>query len=131
VSTIQPKPSLFALGAHRTMADLTATQRWLLEVMREHQFGRIESLRIEGGQPVPDQRTRIVRSARLGANDTKPRSVPMTDYELGKPILDLLAELVRLGNGAAERIEFRYGEPCLIEVSGRFCDTEVDPSLSG
>jgi hypothetical protein len=93
--------------------------------MSEYQFGRIENLRVEGGQPVPDQQTRIVRSAQLGNNKTAARAPSAADYELGKPALDLFAELAQLGNGVAERIEFRFGEPCLIETScGRFHDTE-------
>jgi hypothetical protein len=106
---------------HRTTQDLTAVQRWLVQIMSEHQFGRIENLRVEDGRPVPDHQTRIVRSVRLGANDTDPSALSKADYELGKPARDLFAELARLGNGVAERIEFRYGEPCLIEtLCGRF-----------
>jgi hypothetical protein len=125
MSTIQPKSSPSASRAHRTTRDLTVNQRWLLQIMSECQFGRIENLRVEGGQPVPEQQTRIVRSAQLGVNNTEPSSLSIADYELGKPARDLFAELARLGIGVAERIEFRYGEPCLIETScGRFHDAE-------
>jgi hypothetical protein len=105
----------------RTTKDLTVAQRLLVQIMSEYQFGRIENLRVEGGQPVPDQQTRIVRSVRLGASATDPGSLARADYELGEPARDLFAELGRLANGVAERIEFRYGEPCLIEtLCGRF-----------
>src|ERR1039458_5044284 len=104
-------PTTPASRRYRTTRDLSIAQRWLVQIMCEYQFGRIENLRVEGGQPVPDQQTRIVRSARLGANNTEPSSVSIADYELGKPALDLFAELARLENGVAGRIEFRYGEP--------------------
>ena len=119
-------PTTPASRRYRTTRDLSIAQRWLVQIMSEYQFGRIENLRVEGGQPVPDQQTRIVRSAQLGTKNTaSPSSLSIADYELGKPALDLFAELARLGNGVAERIEFRYGEPCLIETScGRFHDAE-------
>jgi hypothetical protein len=110
---------------HRTRRDLTAGQCWLVQIMSEHQFGRIENLRVEHGQPAPDAQTRIVRSARLGANDTEPKSVLVADYELGQSVLDMFAELARLENGVVGRIEFRYGVPCLLETSyGCFQDAE-------
>jgi hypothetical protein len=122
MSMIQTTP---ASRRYRTTRDLTIAQRWLVRIMSENQFGRIENLRVAGGQPVPDQQTRIVRSAQLGTNNAEPISVSIADYELGKPALDLFAELARLGNGVADRIEFRFGEPCLIETScGRFHDAE-------
>lgn len=125
MSTINPKSLVSASREHRRTRDLTVNQRWLVQIMSEYQFGRIEVLRVEGGQPVPDQQTRIVHSARLGGNDAAPSPVSVADYELGKPALDLFAELARLGNGVAERVEFRYGEPCLIETSrGCFHDAE-------
>jgi hypothetical protein len=117
MSITQSESTLPASRPQRTRDDLSAAQCWLVQLMSEYAFGRIENLRVEDGQPVPDQQTRIVRSARLGANDTEPKSVLVADYELGKSVLDMFAELARLENGVVGRIEFRYGEPCLIETS--------------
>jgi hypothetical protein len=38
----------------RTTKDLTIAHHWLVRIMSEYQFGRIENLRIEHGQPAPD-----------------------------------------------------------------------------
>jgi hypothetical protein len=125
MSITQLKSTLPASHPQRTRDDLSPAQRWLLQLMSEYAFGRIENLRVQDGQPVPDQQTRIVRSSRLGANDAEPKSVLVADYELGKSVLDMFAELARLENGVVGRIEFRYGEPCLLETSyGCFQDAE-------
>lgn len=50
----------------QTMASLSAAQRWLVEVMRENQFGRVENLRVESGTPILDSNVRVVRVSRLG-----------------------------------------------------------------
>jgi hypothetical protein len=54
--------------------NLTSAQRWLVRIMAEYQFSRLENLRIEHGQPAPDQSLKIVRAARLGVH-CRPRTV--------------------------------------------------------
>ena len=39
----------------RRSGELSAPQRSLLEIMREHQFGRVENMSIRAGQPVVDR----------------------------------------------------------------------------
>ena len=50
----------------RTTRDLTAAERFLLQIMRENQFGRVENLRVQAGQPLLDRGVKVVRVARLG-----------------------------------------------------------------
>ena len=93
---------------------LTAEQQVLVETMRQHQFGRIENLRIRDGQPVVAD-LRVVRISRLGAAALK--APPAGDFELKRAVTDLLDELERIGNGIVVRLEFRHGLPFLLETS--------------
>jgi hypothetical protein len=101
----------------RTTRELIGAQRHLVEIMREHQFGRIENVIVDAGQPVLDANVRIVRSARLGGGDGG-AGVPNTDeFELKQAVCDLLDELARLNDGLIVRLEFKGGLPFLLETT--------------
>jgi len=101
----------------RTTADLSAAQRRLVEVMSECQFGRIENVPIQAGEPVLDRGARVVRVARLGG-DSGGTCVPRSgEFELKQAVCDLFNELLQLGNGLIVRLEFRRGLPCLLEIT--------------
>lgn len=99
----------------RNLDELGSTERWLIAVMQQNQFGRIENLRVRGGTPVIDSDVRVVRVSRLGAGSTD-ESRKLDQGGLSPAIRDLLRELVSLGDGFVIRIEFRHGLPCLIET---------------
>ena len=61
---------------YRTTRDLTIAQQWLVRIISENQFGRIEDLRVVSGQSVLDKRLKVVRVARLGANGGRPKLPP-------------------------------------------------------
>jgi len=96
--------------------ELTAAQNWLIALMHQNQFGRIENLRVERGLPVPDATVRVVRVTHLGggsAGKAEPRSA---DFEMKRAVADLFAELARLEDGSIVQIEFRRGLPCLLRT---------------
>ena len=96
--------------------DLTVQQRSLLEIMREHQFGRIENMSVRAGQPILDSDMNVVRTARLGGESGGTR-VPSTDeFELKRSFCELFEELARIDNGVVVRLEFKRGLPCLIDA---------------
>jgi hypothetical protein len=95
--------------------DLSAQQRSLVDLMREHQFGRIVNMPVRAGQPIVDPDVNVVRVARLGAK-TRVTKVPRSDeFELKQAVLNLFDELARLQNGVIVKLEFRHGLPHLIE----------------
>jgi len=96
--------------------DLAIAQTWLVALMREHQFGRIENLQIKRGLPVPDPSVRITRVTRLGGGNGGVPELEVADFALKRSVIDLLDELTRVGDGTRVRIEFRRGLPCLLET---------------
>ena len=108
---------------YRTTGDLTAAQSWLVGIMRQHQFGRIENMPIQDGQPAPDRDTRIVRAVRLGTESDRSK-VPIGDeFELKQPVRDLFDELMRLRSGTIVKLEFRHGLPFLLETIAPVTDS--------
>jgi hypothetical protein len=101
----------------KTARSLSAQQRSLMQLMHEHQFGRIENMSIRAGQPLLDSNVRVVRAARLGAKSGGTNTPRTDDFELKKAIRELFDELERLGSGTVLRLEFRHGLPYLLETT--------------
>jgi hypothetical protein len=88
--------------------------------MRKHQFGRIENLAIQGGQPFLTCGTKVVRIARLGVEEAG--FLPCADdFDLKRPVRNLFEELERLQNGTVVKLEFRHGLPFLLETAVAAC----------
>jgi hypothetical protein len=88
--------------------DLSVEQRALAEVMREHQFGRVENMPVRDGQPILGGTVRLIRTALL-TGDTKGVKAPRTsDFGLKCAVVNLFGELARLNNGTVLRLEFRH-----------------------
>src|SRR5580704_18489370 len=94
--------------APRRTQDLSPGQRSLVELMRVHQFGRVENMSIRAGQPVIDQNLKVVRVACLGGENDP---LKLTNAQLKRQVRDLFDELARLENGTVIRLEFRHGLP--------------------
>jgi len=116
------------LPPHLTTAGLSAQQRRLIDLMREHRFGRIENMRVRDQEPILDRDVRIVRVARLGGEDGGAKVPQAEEFELNRATLDLFDELARLGTGMVTRLEFKRGLPCLLETV-RMIDIESGISV--
>lgn len=107
----------------RTSQDLTPAQGLLLRIMRKHQFGRIENLPVQAGQPVLDRGIKVVRVARLGGENGGTKVPGGDKFELKQAVRDLFEELARLDNGSVVKLEFRRGLPYLLETTPAALDT--------
>jgi hypothetical protein len=99
--------------------DLSPGQRSLVELMHEHQFGRIENMSVRDGQPILDSTANVVRVARLGSESDGRKSVPSKESKLKKQVRDLF-ELDRLQEGTVIRLELRHGLPFSLETTAHF-----------
>jgi hypothetical protein len=97
--------------------DLSPAQRWLVDLMHEHQFGRIENMPVREGQPILDSNLKVVRVARLGAESGRAQGTTGKDFDLRKQVRDLFERLERLQDGTVIRLEFRHGLPFLLETT--------------
>jgi hypothetical protein len=102
---------------YQTTRDLSAAQLWLLRTMSERQFGRIEHLEVQRGQPAPGPAMKVVRVAHLGGGSDGAKVPHGEEFELKQAVRDLFAELGRLNNGTVVRLELKRGLPCLLETT--------------
>jgi hypothetical protein len=86
----RPRPS--------TAKSLSA-RRSLVEIMREHQFGRIENMTVRDGEPVFDHHLKLVRLVRLNGRSRGQKTLGADEFELKDSVRDLFAEFARLEVG--------------------------------
>ncbi|HMN41204.1 MAG TPA: hypothetical protein PKE29_10190 [Phycisphaerales bacterium] len=96
---------------HPSKQALGSGARRLVELMQRIGFGRIEQLRVSGGEPTFTPMPRVVREVRLGPEHAGDPVARSADFALKKAVVDLLAELRAIGDGAAVSIEVRHGLP--------------------
>lgn len=96
---------------------MRSEQCLLLELMRVHQFGRIENMTVRDGKLIFEGQVKVVRRVRLGGGSREKKTRGADEFELKHAVRDLFAELAQLENGSVIRIEFRHGLPFLLEVT--------------
>jgi hypothetical protein len=111
----------------RTTRDLTVAQRWLFDVIRNQQFGRIENMPVRAGQPLLDRSARVVRITRLDS-DGREGAPGGDDVELKRPFCELFDELMRLQDCLVVRLEFRHGLPLQLETTPPCGESAIDES---
>jgi hypothetical protein len=95
--------------------------------MRQQQFGRIENLRIEAGQPILRPDTKIVCVARINGSGDIPDVSIQGELELKPAVRDLLGQLEKLSSAVVLRLEFRHGLPCLLETEAEVGELQTSP----
>lgn len=94
--------------------DLTATENELLCLMQKIGFGRLEQLRVLGGQPHIGELL-IVRDIKLGSQSNEaPR--PNGDFALKQEARDFFAVLRKLDEAIVRKVEIRHGLPIHLQI---------------
>lgn len=96
-------------------SSLGQNPRRLIALIQRIGFGRIESLRVAGGQPVFDPPPRVIREVKLGTEPANQKQADPSDFTVKRAVVDLLAELASVGT-ATVAIEVRHGLPARLIV---------------
>jgi len=100
----------------QTKSSLSPARKSLLELMQKINFGRIEGLLIDDGEPVLNSSFRIVRKIRFGAENCPRREFKANDFVLKTQVVDFFIQLEHLKNGTVNGLEIKDGLPCLMNV---------------
>jgi hypothetical protein len=91
--------------------DLSSCRAGLIELMQSINFGQIERLPINKGQPVLDPRPPVVREHLFGGENGPRPEGAAADFLLKRKVLDLFAMFDSLGNGVIDVLEVKHGLP--------------------
>jgi hypothetical protein len=97
-------------------SDLFESDRMLVELMEDLNFGRIEGLKLRDGRPVLQPLPRVIAAVRMTSEDRNSDSKPRSGSDLRQSVSDLIALIRRIGDGEVFLIEVRHGLPFSVEV---------------
>jgi hypothetical protein len=97
-------------------SSLSKPQQRLVELLQQINFGRVESLRLAGGEPSFDPAPRVVQTLKMGGQNGPRDEAGLPDFWLKQPLVDLLATIHEIHDGEILAIEVRNGLPFTVEV---------------
>jgi hypothetical protein len=112
-----PTPN-FPYRGDATKLALSPARRALVELMQRLNFGRIEDLRIRGGEPVFDPMPQVIREHKFSAENGPRPEAGRADCKLKSQVADLLALLDTLGDGTIVVLTVKHGLPFHAELPG-------------
>jgi hypothetical protein len=106
------------MRAGQAKSELSDANRRLVELMSEVGFGTVEGLQVRGGEPAFCPPPKVTVVLKLDG-DGEPPVRASADVALKAPVVRLLRQLDRLGDGTVLSIEVRHGLPSSMRVAGR------------
>jgi hypothetical protein len=100
-----------------TKASLSPARRRLLERFQQINYGRVERLTVQAGEPVFEPPPRVVREYKLGAENGPRPELNASDYLLKAAVIELFGVLDRLPDGTIDVIEVKAGLPFRVIVA--------------
>ena len=92
-------------------ASLSPARRRLIEIFQQVNFGRLEPIVIEDGEPLFQPVPRIVREIKLGGENGPRQELSMADFMLKSQIVELFTYFDKLQNGTIDVLEIKHGLP--------------------
>ena len=103
-----------------TKSSLSGAQGRLVELLQTLNFGRIEGLRVEAGQPMFEPAPRLIQKLKMGGENGPRHETTLPDFWLKQQTSEMLAAIAQLGDGQVLSIEVKYGLPFSMEVEHRW-----------
>lgn len=96
---------------HLSKQNLSASRANLLELMQSINFGQIERLVIEDGEPVLAPRPSVVHEHKFGGENGARPEVSIEDFVLKDRVIELFAFFDEFGDGVVHLLEIQHGLP--------------------
>jgi hypothetical protein len=97
-------------------SELLESERMLVELIENLNFGRIERLQFRGGMPILQPLPRVVAAVKMTGEDHKANSEIRSGSCLRQSLMELFALMRRVSDGELLLIEVRHGLPCSVEI---------------
>ena len=99
-----------------TKSSLSDPQHRLIELMQFLNFGRIEALLVQGGEPVFEPPPRIIQKLKMGGENGPRLEAGLQDFWLKQQTVEMLRAIAELGDGKVSLIEIKHGLPYAVEI---------------
>jgi hypothetical protein len=99
-----------------TKSSLSAAQTQLVELLQAVNFGRVEALQVNQGQPSFDPPPRVIQKLKFGGENGSRAEFGYADFRLKHGVVELLELISSIKKGEIRSIEIRFGLPCTVEL---------------
>ena len=99
-----------------TKSSLSVPRSQLVEWMQQFDFGSIEGLVVQDGEPVLDPPPRLIRDVKFAAEHGPRPESGLGDFALKAQVRDLFDHLDALGNGTIRCLEVKHGLPFRMQI---------------
>ncbi len=100
-----------------TKASLSPARRRLLELLQQVNFGRVEFLAVQDGEPVFDPPPRVIREIKFGGDNGPRPERDAADFALKAQLVELFRCFDQVGDGTIEVLEIKHGLPFRLMVA--------------
>jgi hypothetical protein len=107
-ATARPNPA--------AKSSLSESQRHLIELMQQLNFGRIENLVVRGGKPVFEPAPKVIQKVKIGGENGPRPEVACEDFLLKRQAVELLETIAELGEGVVLAIDVKHGQGFAMEL---------------
>jgi hypothetical protein len=97
--------------SYSSKSSLSPRRRALIERMQSLNFGRIEQLVVEQGEPVFGPNTRVVREHKFGGENGPRPEAALSDFPLKGQVIELFGLLDQIRDGTVDLLEIKHGVP--------------------
>lgn len=104
------------MSAPGPQVSLSHSERYLLQLMQEIHYGRIEGLVIRGGEPVIEQNTKVLKDIKLDLRANRRPIIVDRDYQDKAQVMEMLRQFHRLGDGVVQTLEVHNGLPFRMQI---------------
>lgn len=98
-------------------SQLNPARRWLLELLQEVNFGRVEQLRVSDGEPVRSPAPLVVREIKFAAENGPRPERAAADFLLKAQVVELFQLLDQVRDGVIDVLEVKHGLPFRVFVA--------------
>jgi hypothetical protein len=108
-SGVSPSPCIGAANAGLRFSHLSSTRQALVRLCQNINYGSIQALCVNDGEPVLTPPPEVFVDVKLDADEPPRPEVDLPDFEVCGQVCRLIRELHELGTGIIEHIEIRGG----------------------
>jgi hypothetical protein len=102
-----------------TKRSLTPQRQRLVELFQQINFGRVEGLHVQSGQPKFDPEPTITNEFKFGSENGPREESNQSNFLLKRQIQELFDSFDQLQNGVIDVIEVKHGLPFRMEVKNQ------------
>jgi hypothetical protein len=99
------------MSIYRDKESLSPNHRRLLELLQKVNFGRLESIRFQNGEPLFEPNPIVVREHKFASENGARPEIHASNFQLKQQVVELFEYFDEIRNGVVDVLEVKYGLP--------------------